>query len=451
MSAESAARGDRTASPPGTVPVARRDVSAARCIRGWKRLRPSPGPVSSLAVERGCYAGMVPSTVGTPASVASRCALALALLSHGVAFADDRAPARVAFVLHEHSAAAGVLLTFDSMRGQLGELELDIVPVRLRRLEPLSAEARQAADLARQQRALAVFWFEPQDGNTLRVYALQAATGRVFARNVVLGGHAIAQREQLAIVLRAAVPAVLGGGNELGEPLLVVERDVPTKLPPSPPMSAAPPAAAVVQRPAPPPRLRAATGYAASTLAEGAAWQHGVSAQLVLDAMGWLRASAGVGYAAPVSIAGNGASATITRIPFVASAGVQRDLGRVRVGIEAGPLVEAWHRRTIVSTDSLQPTEPSTVWRFGVALAVRLEATLASRVGLYVIACGEWLTPTHRLTIQSAQGEETIATRSLRPHIELGLTFDLLGAGTAVPRKTDLPPQAQPDTNETKN
>ncbi len=349
----------------------------------------------------------------------------------------DRDP--VVFVLHDQSPAAGVLQAFDRMQGQLGELELDISAVHEPRLATVSAEAHRAADIAERQGAAALFWFENAAEGSLRIYALHVPSGRVFARDVALARDATVQREQLAVVLRAAIPAVLEGGESLGEPLLVVppEPAVEQSLPvPAP----SPVAARADDEPL---RLRAAIGYAGWAIAPDASWQSGVSGELLLDRGGWLRGSLGAGYAAPATIEGDGADAVVTRIPIAARLGVAHEMGHMTIGLEAGPLLEWWYRRTIVRTDALEPTGSTTRWRLGAGLLGRFELSVAGRLGLYVLAGGDWLAGPHEFTIQNEQSEQTLRTYDIRPHVGFGATFDL-HPSTRVGRddENSTPPEA---------
>ena len=364
------------------------------------------------------------------ASVSSECArvaawialVAGALGAPGVVLAQpgDREP--VVFVLHDQSPAAGVLQAFDSMQGQLGELDLDISAVHVPRLAAVSAEARRAADIADERGAAALFWFERPAEGSLRIYALHVPSGRVFARDVALATDATVQREQLAVVLRAAIPAVLEGGDDLGEPVLVV--------PPEPSVDQSLP----LPQPQPvevggshePTRLRAAMGYAGWAIAPDASWQSGVFGELLLDQRGWLRGSLGAGYAAPTTIAGSGADAVVTRIPIAARLGVAHAWSRMAIGLEIGPLLEWWHRRTIVRTDALEATGSTARWRLGAGLLGRLELSVGGRLGLYVLAGADWLAGPHEFTIRHAQSEQKLSTYDISPHVGLGATFDLL-------------------------
>lgn len=423
------------------------------CARSPARDATHGLPVSLTRGSR-WYAPAVRPALRPLGSVARRLGLGVALLAaagwvlgtSGVASAEERVPGRIVFVLHDQSPASGVLQTFDRLQGQLGELQIDIQTVHVAPLEEFPDQARQAARIARESRAVAAVWFEAGTADTLRIYALHAPSGRVFARDVTLGDDATVQREQLAVVLRAAVPAVLSGGSELGTPLLVVAQDSPVETsPPSPPSSPKPAERAPreVEQPA---RLRTGVGYGGTSVAHDASWQSGVLAELLLDAGGWLRGSLGAGYAASTTIRGDQADAIITRFPFVARAGAMRTFGGAGFGVEAGPVLEAWRRRTAVHSDQLQPTEPSTAWRYGGAVAARLEVSLGPRVGLYLLLEGQWFPGPHTLTIESEQGEQRITTRSLRPELGLGLLFDVLRP--LPPTKNVLPWQTQAGTNE---
>lgn len=350
-----------------------------------------------------------------------------------VAFAQDGAPNRLVFVLDEPSPASGVLRTFDRLQGQLGELELEIETVHAASHAELPEQARQAAELARKTRAAVAIWFEARTAGTLRIYALHAQSGRVYARDVDLSDEATVQREQVAVVLRAAVPAVLSGGAQLGAPLLVVPRDPSVDAAPS--LPAVPSPGPVVREHGRSTRLRAALGYDGTALAWDANIQHGVLAALVLDAGAWLRVGLGAGYTAEASIPGDQASAIVRRLPFFAKVGARWSAGGPVIGVEVGPVLEAWHRRTAIHAGRLQPTEPSTVWRYGGAVSTRAELGLGPHVALYLSVEGQWFPVPHTVSVESERGEQRIETHSVRPHLGLGLLFDVVRIHAETPRE----------------
>ncbi len=343
-------------------------------------------------------------------------------------------------MLDDPSTASGVLRTFDRLQGQLGELELEIETVHAAVRAELPEQARQAAELARKTRAAVAIWFEARAAGTLRIYALHAASGRLYARDVKLSDEATVQREQVAVVLRAAVPAVLSGGAELGAPLLVVPREPSVDAAPSLPEVQSGPDP-VVREHGRSTRLRAALGYDGTALARDANIQSGVLAALLVDAGTWLRTGLGAGYAAEASIRGEQASAIVRRVPFFAKVGARWSAGGLVIGVEVGPVLEAWHRRTTIHAGRLQPTEPSTVWRYGGAVSTRADLDLGQRVALYLSVEGQWFPVPHTVSIESERGEQRIETHSVRPHVGLGLLFDLvrIHAGTPSEETSTFP------------
>lgn len=369
-----------------------------------------------------------------------------AMLTGALASASPRDPKRVVFVLQDQSPAQGVLLAFDSMQGQLGELQVDIASVHLTLPEQLSQQARQAAEVAAQKQASAVFWFVGRAGGLVRVCALHAPSGRVFARDVSLGESSAVQREQLAIVLRAAVPAILDGGRDLGDPLIVVSPapDTPTApeidatFPPAPSQVPETGAAGASKG-----RVRLALGYFGSSIASRANWQSGTAGELLLESQGGLRGSFGAGYAAPTRVTAEGAVATIFRIPLSARLGAMHRLGRATLGIEAGALLDVWHRETVVHSDALAPTDPTTAWRFGGTIAARFDLAVAGSVGLYCLGEVQWLPVSHALRVRSAQGNHVLPTYAFRPGLGVGVTFDLgLVTGDHAEQDNSIPLEA---------
>jgi hypothetical protein len=348
---------------------------------------------------------------------------------------------RVVFVLHESSPAASVLRIFDGLQGQLGELELDIDAVHLARPEKLDGQARQAAEVAGQRGANAVFWFASR-GRNVRVYALHVPSGRVFARDLELSGDSTLKCEKLAVVLRAAIPAVLQGEPELGEPLLVVGPE-PDGAEPEPEASAVARAQESFSARDTRPHLRLAIEYSGALVAENA-WQSGVLGEVMVDVEGWVRAGLSAGYSAPTTLDGAEADAAVSGVPIAARIGVWHRIGWATVGLEAGALAEAWHRRSIVRADTLEPTAPSTTWRLGGTLGARFEVPISSMVVLFVLGEAQWLPSPHTLSVKSEQGVQRLPTHELRPRLALGTTFNLHPRDKMVAKRKNPTPRGQP-------
>ena len=356
---------------------------------------------------------------------------AVVVTNPGVLAANEHEPDRVVFVLHDESPEAGVLRTFDRMQAQLGELELDISAVYAPRVESLKGQAQRAASIAGAEHAKAVFWFADGVRGVLRVYALHVASGRVFARDVALRGDTTTQREQLSVVLRAAIPAVLDGALDLGEPLLVVPPDAAARAsatqgsPAADEVSDEDGSGGVAER-RESWKLGVALGYVGSSIAEDLEWQSGVAGDVVFRVPRAFRVSAGAGYAAKTTIRGAGADADVSRVPIVGRLGVERALGPSTLTLETGVLLDVWQRRTSVRSEALVATPPSTALLWGGVLGVRVEAPIVARVGLFLSLEAHWLPSEHALSIRSAQGEQQVQTRSLRPQLGTGLLFDLV-------------------------
>jgi hypothetical protein len=359
------------------------------------------------------------------------------LMTPATAVARAHEPDRVVLVLHDASPAAGVLGTFDRMHEQFGELDLDISAVDLPRVESLEGQAERAATIAAAERAKAVFWFVEVTHGVIRLYALHAASGRVFARDVALRGDATAQREQLSLVLRAAIPAALDGGRTLGKPVWVVPPEVSARSGTkqegelsSDGDEANDTDAALVaaDERAEPWKLAVALGYIGSSIAEDLEWQSGAAVDVICRAPRAFRASIGAGYAAKTTIRGAGADANVSRVPIEGRLGVERALGPGNLTLEAGALLDIWRRRTRVRSDALVPTAPSTTLLWGGVLGVRVEAPLTSGVGLFLSLEAQWLPSDYALSVRSSQGEQQEQARTLRPEIGTGLVFEL-GSG----------------------
>jgi len=344
-----------------------------------------------------------------------------------------RDPERVVLVLHDESPAAGVLTTFDRMHEQVGELDLDISAVELPRVESLDDQAQRAATIAAAEQAKAVFWFVESAPGAIRVYALRAASGGVFARNVALRGDAAAQREQLSVVLREAIPAVLSGKLGWGKPLLVLLPAETSRSSASPVADLSTSGTDAMDADAPPVdpippepwKVEVALGYIGHSIAEDFEWQSGAAADAIFRMPRAFRASLSAGYAATTTIRGPEADARVSRVPIEARLGVERGLGPGTLTLEAGAILDVWRHRTSVRGDLIAAPSPSTTLLWGGVLGVRVEAPLASRVGLFLSLEAQWLPADYALSFPSAQGEQRVPTRTLRPEISTGLVFEL--------------------------
>jgi hypothetical protein len=359
------------------------------------------------------------------------------LMTPATALARAHEPDRVVLVLHEASPAAGVLRTFDRMHEQLGERDLDISAIDLPRVESLEGQAQRAATIAAAEHANAVFWFVEFTNGVVRLYALHAASGRVFARDVKLRGDATARRDQLSLALRAAIPAALDGGHELGKPVLVLPPDVSArsraKQEGEPSMrggdaedgEAAPVDA---EKRAESWQMAVAFGYIGSSIAEDFEWQSGAAVDLMFRVPRAFRASVGAGYAAETTIRGAGADAIVSRVPIEGRLGVERALGPGNLTLEAGTILDIWRRRTRVRSDALVPAAPSTTPLWGGVLGLRVEAPLNAFVNLFLSLEAQWLPSDHAIVFGSSPEEQQEQARTLRPQIGTGLVFEL-GSG----------------------
>lgn len=365
------------------------------------------------------------------------------------AAADSNMP-RIVFLLNDPSPPTGVLHAFDSIVRQLGELDLEVRVIHGPRPASIRAQAQQARREATLQHARAAFWFTTESGGSIRVYALHSESGQVYSRSVELEGNTPVQREWLSVVLRASILAVLEDEEALGEPLFVAEPhdsesdasntteapsiSVPDATTPERSANEASPSPTrAVPSPLVPPPLRVGIAYSGSTLGGTSHWQNGMLGEVVWNLTPLLRTSLAAGYVFPTEVAGNGASAVVSRFPITARLGAGFPAGPVSLGLEGGVLFEAWHRTTRVQSDALQPTDPTTVWRAGGLIALRVEVPVSSAFGLYLVTEGQVFPFQHRLSIRRAEAEQPLAISSVRPHWILGVFSGLPSAHSAQP------------------
>ena len=339
-----------------------------------------------------------------------RVALALVLvLSARPGAADEEAASgtaavpRLVFITTPSS-----LEILSELTSQLRELTLAIVRVPAAASLSLPSQALAAAQLAGQHGAIGTIWLE-QHSSELRVYVYDVKH-RQLARRTLLWPDVTA-REELAVVLRSAISAIIAGEASSLEPVALV------------PVVRAPRKAPVLPTPAPSPSWswQAGSSYTGTSYAPGT-FQSGL--ELSLMTMLADRALAGIGlqWVQPVVLSGGGADAVLHRYPaelFGAYAFAQTR--RFRAYVESGLQVELVRRTTRLLDPQLVALPDDSRFRLALSPRLRVELGLSARLLGFAAFGADISADRYDYVVQSARGPVRLAARSVRPRLGLGL------------------------------
>jgi hypothetical protein len=321
------------------------------------------------------------------------------------ASAAEQATSTLVFVRAD--AASANAASFDGIEAQLRELSVNVVSVPALAKQSLASQALRAGELSRSHDALGTIWFGEDDAAKLRVYVYDAKHRQLTSRT--LSRPDVAMREEVAVVLRSAISALLAGQRAALEPVTLAE---PTAAP------AAPPPAVEPQRLQ---RLLAGVGYAATTYSSGA-FQHGV--QLLLAARPTRDALLGLDatWFQDSTLAGGGAQAVLERYPVELFAGYAfAHSPRFFAYFETALQLELVRRTTRVSDPRLVALPAENRLRF--AVAPRLRTVLEPSPSLLGFAAfgADITTDRYDYVVQSGSGPVRLATRTVRPRLEAGV------------------------------
>jgi hypothetical protein len=317
------------------------------------------------------------------------------------------APSWPAIVFVRVDPAAPGAASLAGVEAQLGELNVRVLSAAPMQRLTLASQAFRAAGLASAQQALGTIWLEHTAEAQLRVYVYDAKHRQLSSRTLARPDAAV--REELAVVLRSAITALMAGEATTLEPVAL-------------PAPATQPAAA---RPvlAPPrwQRLIGGVAYTGTTYASGS-YQSGV--ELLLAARLTPRFLLGIdaSWSQPVRISAAGASASLHRYPAEVWAALAfAESARFHALCEAGLQLEGVLRTTRVSDPSLQATPAA--WRIRLAAVPRLRAMFEPQPGQLLFAAfgADITTDRYDYVVQSASGPVRLTSRTVRPRLEAGV------------------------------
>lgn len=298
----------------------------------------------------------------------------------------------------------------DGVDAQLRELPVEVVLAEPMGKLTLASQAFRAAELSRSHAALGTIWFGSDDSAQLRVYVYDAKHRQLASRTLSRPDAAV--REEVAVVLRSAISALLAGEATSLDPVTIPP---PTPAPPAPRPT----------RPEHRVHLLAGLGYAGTTYASGT-FQHGVqllaAAQLTSRLLVGLD---GIWYQA-ATLAGAGAEAVLERYPAELFAGYAfADNPRFHAYVETAFQLELVRRTTRISDARLQPEPVRDRIRFAVSPRLRSLFLPAKSWLVYAAFGADITTDRFDYVVQSASGPVRLTARSVRPRLEAGVAVRL--------------------------
>ena len=351
--------------------------------------------------------GVVAGRHGTWAGRVALALLATSLARMAPAHAEQATPA-----VAPSSKPIVVLAGGDAMAAQLRELAVEVVAAEAMGKLTLASQAFRAAELARAHSALGTVWFGTDDRAQLRVYVYDAKHRQLTSRTLSRSDAAV--REEVAVVLRSAISALIAGE--------ATALDVVTIPPPAPAPAPSPPRPRRAEHRV---HVLAGLGYAGTTYASGT-FQHG--AQLLVAARLTSRVLVGAdgvwGQAAKLS--GAGAEAVLDRYPVELFAGYGfADNPRFHAYVEAALQLELVRRTTRITDPRLQPEPVRDRFRFAVSPRLRSVFEPTKSWLVYAAFGADITTDRFDYVVQSASGPVRLTPRSVRPRLEAGVVFRL--------------------------
>lgn len=333
----------------------------------------------------------------------------------------NAAETRVILLVSEGSAAGLQTQIRPALEGQLQELNVRVIE-RENMTPALATSARQAPQIAAAGSALGVVWLDERAPGVV-VYFYDAVGHHLYARQVDASGSPTSMAEEIAIVLRSAIGAVLDGNviamtevpippaKELGEPVKPAPR--------------APPPARDGERRA---QLRLGGSYVGTVFSRAAPFQHGAHAALALSfpSSPWY-VGMGYTYFPALHLVGRGVRLQLDRHPGELVGGVELRVASAYVTVEGAVIGDRLVRSATSDNAEVVTTSPSARWlwaistRLGGSLGVTERVRLRANVGI------ELLLNRFDQVIADAAGNTTALSAPLlpRPRFELGLTFTL--------------------------
>jgi hypothetical protein len=246
----------------------------------------------------------------------------------------------------------------------------------------------------------------------------------LLTRQVEVSDSESAAAEEVAVVLRSAVGALLEG-----EEVAMTEVALPEvkKEPPAPLARPAPPTRPPPQAPSRPNSFGVGLSYVGSIFNDQGTWQSGARLALALRPFAsrwWLGAAYEV--LPPLDADGAGATTRVARHPAELNVAHELLSGWLRIAPEFAVVADAVHRETREVDADLEATSPSTRWLWALSMRLRGRCVLGVRSSLWGSLGADFvLNPFEQVAAQPGAERAVASLLAVRPHVEAGFLFDL--------------------------
>lgn len=336
------------------------------------------------------------------------------------------APRRTVFFESAAGAHPSLKSVLVATRAPLAELGVELSVAPRPAAASLAATTQAAKSIAQTTQALAVVWLdtEGERSSSAVLYFFDAARSRLLTRQVEVSESEPAAAEEVAVVLRSAVGALLEG-----EEVAMTEVALPEvkKEPPAPLTPPAPASPAPLPPASRPNSFGVGLSYVGSIFNDQGTWQSGARFALAIRPFAsrwWLGAAYEM--LLPLDADGAGARTRVTRHP--AELSVARELlsGRLRIAPELALIADAVHRETRDVDATLEATAPSTRWLWALSMRLRGRCVLGERASLWGSLGADFvLNPFEQVAAQPGSELAVASLLAVRPHVEAGFLFDL--------------------------
>jgi hypothetical protein len=350
----------------------------------------------------------------------------------------------------------------EAVTQRLRELPIRVVVYR-EVAQPLQQTIRKARSLVRQEAMDAVVWLGYWHAQ--RTLFVHTSAGRTLARQLARRESSAADREELAIVARTTVGALLDGGERSMEEVLDVGSDAvgpegdvppaeatPSKSSQRPPEGAlAAPATEVGAEPRSDASaehddsretedgvgLSARAGYVGSTplVSAESAWQSGGGVALRLRRRS-LYLDVSYAFLEASTLRLDSASASFQRHPATLALGAVWRPARspsLSFAAELSAGADGLTRETVTTATSSVPTSAESRWLFSAGVRVAARAQVARRVGVYALLGADALLSSFDYVAVGSDASERESLRRFVGKLDVGASFDFWGAADAQP------------------
>jgi hypothetical protein len=336
-------------------------------------------------------------------------------LAVGPALADE--PPRKAVVLMR---AGGIdAATWDAallaIRAQLGDIAVRVAVERGPDRDDLRAAIDAAKAFAAGDHAIGAFWLSAQ-GPDVMLYVAEPTGGRVLVRRVQ-GGAEAAALEEIAVIARGSVEALLEGRAIGMEPIA---------RPPTPEAPRAVPTRIADARPPDRTLARTLVALSGDAFAPTTPWQAGLAIGAAWSPLDRVFIGAGYALFGAVDVEAGPASARVSRHPLEIGLAYEVPFGPVSIGGEMLGELDALTRTTTRVGAGVRAAPDDLRWLGAVGGRARVLYQVAPPFRVFVNGGVDVLLNAFQYVIEGASGGTSVlAPNRFRPRLDLGLAVDL--------------------------